>query len=132
MSVIKGMNHVALNCHGKEEMDAVLDFYCNTLGFTETSHCYVDGLGHMAMIDTGTGTIELWDNAEKERGDGVFGHLALTVDDADKAVAIFRKAGLPVDAEPADLTLDTDARMNIRVAFVRGKAGESIELFQER
>ena len=27
MSVIKGMNHVALNCHGKEEMDAVLDFY---------------------------------------------------------------------------------------------------------
>ena len=29
----------------------------------------------MAMIDTGTGTIELWDNAEKGRGDGVFADL---------------------------------------------------------
>ena len=124
MSVIKGMNHVALNCHGKEEMDAVLDFYCNTLGFTETSHCYFDGLGHMAMIDTGTGTIELWDNAEKERGDGVFGHLALTVDDADKAVAIFRKAGLPVDAEPADLTLDTEPRLTNPTAS-RGGCGNT-------
>lgn len=132
MSVIKGMNHVALNCHGKKEMDEVSDFYCNKLGFRKTAECYVDGLGNMAMIDTGTGTFELWDNADPRRGDGVIGHIALTVDDADKAVEIFREEGLPVDSEPADLTLDTDPKMNIRVAFVRGKAGESIEIFQER
>lgn len=132
MSVIKGMNHVALNCYGKQEMDEVADFYCHALGFTKTAECYVDGLGHMALIDTGTGTIELWDNAETKRGDGVVGHIALTVDDADKAVEIFRKEGLPVDSEPTDLTLDTEPKMNLRVAFVRGKAGESIEIFQER
>ena len=132
MQVIKGMNHVALNCHGKEEMDAVADFYCNMLGFSMTAQCTVDGLGAMALIATGTGTIELWDNAEKGRGDGVFGHLALTVEDADRAVEIFRRAGLPVDSEPADITLDTDPKKEIRVAFVRGKAGESIELFQEK
>lgn len=36
-----------------------------------------------------------------------------------------RSMQLPVDSEPADLSLDTDPKMNIRVAFVRGKAGES-------
>ena len=132
MSVIKGMNHVALNCHGKKEMDEVVDFYCNKLGFRKTAETYVDGLGNMAMIDTGTGAIELWDNADTKRGDGVIGHIALTVEDADKAVEIFRNEGLPVDSEPADLTLNTEPKMNIRVAFVRGRAGESIELFQER
>ena len=132
MGVFQGMNHVALNCHGKKEMDEVAEFYCNALGFTKTAECYVDGLGHMAMIDTGTGAIELWDNADPKRGDGVVGHIALTGEDADKAVEVFREAGLPVDSEPADLTLDTNPKMNIRVAFVRGKAGESIEIFQER
>lgn len=132
MSTITGMNHVALNCHGKKEMDEVIDFYCNVLGFRKTAGCYVDGLGNMAMIDTGTGTIELWDNAEQKRGDGVIGHLALTVKSADEAVELFRKEGLPIDSEPADLVLDTEPKMNIRVAFVRGKAGESIEIFQER
>lgn len=50
----------------------------------------------------------------------------------DEAVELFRKEGLPIDSEPADLLLDTEPKMNIRVAFVRGKAGESIEIFQER
>ncbi|MGI6056213.1 MAG: VOC family protein [Bilifractor sp.] len=132
MSTITGMNHVALNCNGKKEMDEVVNFYCNVLGFKKTAGCYVDGLGNMAMIDTGTGSIELWDNADPKRGDGVIGHLALTVENADEAVEIFRKEGLPVDSEPVDLVLDTEPKMNIRVAFVRGKAGESIEIFQER
>jgi catechol 2,3-dioxygenase-like lactoylglutathione lyase family enzyme len=132
LSTITGMNHVALNCNGKKEMDEVVNFYCNVLGFKKTAGCYVDGLGNMAMIDTGTGSIELWDNADPKRGDGVIGHLALTVENADEAVEIFRKEGLPVDSEPVDLVLDTEPKMNIRVAFVRGKAGESIEIFQER
>ncbi len=132
MSTITGMNHVALNCNGKKEMDEVVNFYCNVLGFRKTAGCYVEGLGNMAMIDTGTGSIELWDNADPKRGDGVIGHLALTVENADEAVEIFRKEGLPVDSEPVDLVLDTEPKMNIRVAFVRGKAGESIEIFQER
>ena len=62
---------------------------------------------------------------KKEYGDVPYSALA-------NQICAAGKAGLPVDAEPADLTLDTDPRMNIRVAFVRGKAGESIELFQER
>ena len=132
MSVVKGLNHVALNCHGKKEMDEVVAFYCDVLGFKKAASCLVNGLGNMAMIDTGTGCIEVWDNADPARKDGVIGHIALTVDDADAAVELFRKNGLPVDTEPMDLSLPTDPVLNVRVAFVRGKAGESIEIFQEK
>ena len=70
----------------------------------ETKPCNLPGKGENrgfvqqfrlpAMIDTGTGSIELWDNADPKRGDGVIGHLALTVENADEAVEIFRKEGL--------------------------------------
>lgn len=132
MSVVTGLNHVALNCHGKEEMDAVVAFYCDVLGFKKTAGCFVAGLGNMAMIDTGTGCIEVWDNADPARKDGVIGHIALTVEDTDAVVELFRKEGLPVDTEPVDLTLDTTPALHVRVAFVRGKAGEVIEIFQPK
>lgn len=48
-------------------MDAVIAFYCDVLGMN-ILRSWGDGVEAGAMLDTGNGVIELFANAEPERG----------------------------------------------------------------
>ena len=123
MSLIKGLHHAALRCCGKAEMDCVIEFYCNVLGMKRLRG---------AMLDTGSGVIELFANAEPGRRPGQVDHIALYTDKVDECVAACIAEGLPVVMQPADIVVPCEIPYPLRIAFVQGKAGEIIEFYHER
>ena len=64
MSLLKGLHHAALRCCGKAEMDDVITFYCDVLGMKRL-RSWGEGVEAGAMLDTGSGVIELFANAER-------------------------------------------------------------------
>lgn len=91
MNLIKGMHHAALRCCGKAEMDAVITFYCNVLGMKRLRSWGKDTEAG-AMLDTGSGVIELFANAEPGRKPGQVDHIALATDKVDDCMAAAAKA----------------------------------------
>lgn len=131
MSLINGLHHAALRCCGKAEMDSVIEFYCDVLGM---KHLRSWGEGDQAgsMLDTGNGVIELFANAEPGRRPGQVDHIALATDKVDECVDACIKEGLTVTMLPTDIVVPSEIPYALRIAFVRGKAGEIIEFFHEK
>lgn len=122
-----GFHHVSLKVR---DYDACVRFYEEGLGFPRVRD-WMMGDDPAVMLDMGDGGIvEIFGGGE-DLPDGRIGHFALKVDDCDAAYRTAMEAGATSDLEPRDVVI-CDGTYPIRIAFVRGIAGELIELFEER
>ncbi len=109
------------------DLDASLDFYCNTLGLVETRRKEIEAgrftLIFLAPPGDGIGSeLELtynWDREEYGEGRN-FGHLAYEVDNIYDLCQSLMDKGIIINRPPRDG----------RMAFVRSPDGISIELLQ--
>ena len=125
--MIKGIHHISMKCNTEEEINRVKEFYISVLGLKIIRECS-DGL----MIDTGSGYIEVFTNADGEHRLGAIRHFALLTDDVDSIADKVKAAGYEVFVEPVDKVIDSDPEYPIRMAFCFGPLGEQIEFFCER
>ena len=125
--MIKGIHHISMKCNTEEEINRVKEFYISVLGLKIIRE-WSDGL----MIDTGSGYIEVFTNADGEHRLGAIRHFALLTDDVDSIADKVKAAGYEVFVEPVDKVMDSDPEYPIRMAFCFGPLGEQIEFFCER
>ena len=110
------------------DLDASLDFYCNTLGLVEVRRVRNEQ-GRFTLVflaapgDAGRGEIELtWNWDDEDYGSARnFGHLAYAVDDIHATCRRLLDAGVTINRPPRDG----------RMAFVRSPDLVSIELLQK-
>lgn len=131
MSRIKGIHHAALKCRGVEEFQQTVAFYRDVLGLT-VKRTWGQGVEAGAMLDTGSGLLEIFANGTNAPGQGAVRHLALATDDVDGCVAAVKAAGMTVFVEPKEIVIPAETPYPARIAFFYGPVGEQIELFQER
>ena len=129
--LITATHHIALKCHGAEQFEKMVDFYCNVLGLELTRRWGTADLPG-AMIDTGNGTrLEINANAVDDPGQGALRHLALATPSVDACVEAVQKAGYEIFLGPKDIVIASEPPLPARIAFCRGPVGEEIEFFQE-
>jgi lactoylglutathione lyase len=108
------------------DLDASLDFYCNTLGLVEIGrHRNEPGrftLVFLAAPGDESAQVELTYNWDPERlsGGRNFGHLAYAVDDIYATCERIQARGVTINRPPRDG----------RMAFIRSPDNISIELLQ--
>ena len=124
-----GFHHLSMKV---KNLDKSIKFYTEGLGFVER-FSWGDVPKRTVLLDTGDGNY-----FEISQGDpdqvieqGIFGHIALRVDDCKSALEDARKAGAEVTVETRDVTLSSEPSIPIRIAFFKGPDGELIELFQD-
>ena len=66
MSLISGIHHVAFKCRNEEEYKKTIYFYKDVLGLT-VARSWETG----TMLDTGEGLIEIFNNGEDPKEQGV-------------------------------------------------------------
>ena len=125
--MIKGIHHISMKCGSAEEFSKVREFYISLLGLTVCRE-WPDGI----MLDTGSGYIEIFTNAQGEHRLGAIRHVALLTDDVDEIIEKVRAAGYDVFIEPDDIVIPSDPECHARMAFCYGPLGEEIEFFQEQ
>ncbi|MEU7751288.1 VOC family protein [Micromonospora sp. NPDC049101] len=137
--------HVAISC---PDVDESLRFYREGLGFsrtyewtrtfTETGQVVYCGRG--VYIELGGHTyVELFPGGRRDvdSSAGPLQHIALIVPSVDEAYRNCLGAGgaaFPFDqwsGEPTTVTINGSPEMLVRVAFVKGPAGELIELYEQ-
>jgi glyoxylase I family protein len=123
-----GFHHVALKVHNFE---AVVKFYQDVLGFKEKIS-WGQGDSRGILLDTGDGNyVEVFAGGKPGPiPDGVIFHYAIRTTNLDAAVARARAAGAEVTMEPRNLDIPSNPVTPVRIAFIKGAAGESIEFFQ--
>ncbi|MES0326495.1 MAG: VOC family protein [Candidatus Bathyarchaeia archaeon] len=124
-----GFHHVSMRVR---DLDKSITFYTEGLGFIEQFSWGQDPK-RTILLDTGDGNYFEISQGDPDRvnEDGVFGHIALRVDDCKAALENARKAGAEVTVETRDVTLSSEPPIPIRIAFFKGPDGELIELFQD-
>ena len=127
MSLIKGIHHVSMKCSSTEEYEKTIDFYRNVLGIP-----VVRTWSAGTMLDTGNGIVEVFNDGDGAKEQGVIRHFAFATDDVEACVAAVKKAGYEVFIEPKDIEIASVPAFPARIAFCRGPLGEEIELFQEK
>ena len=76
--------------------------------------------------------IELFEKPELTAGEAALLHLAFSVQNVDEAYATALRAGAVSLRAPEELPLDAKPfRITLRVAFVRGPAGEELEFCKQ-
>ncbi|MDR3707611.1 MAG: VOC family protein [Capsulimonadaceae bacterium] len=124
-----GFHHVAIRAF---DFDRTLAFYIGAFGF-QRRFGWGEAGNRAAMLDTGDGNyIEVFEG--RKEGDAVpeggILHYALRVSDVD---GLYRRAldlGATSVVEPKDVAIPGDHVVDVRIAFVKGLAGEVIELFR--
>lgn len=127
MSLISGIHHVAFKCRNEEEYKETIHFYKDVLGLT-----VVRSWETGTMLDTGEGLIEIFNNGEDPKEQGVIRHFALETEDVESCVRVVREAGYEVFIEPKDIVIASEPPFPARIAFCRGPLQEEIEFFQEK
>ena len=130
MGNIYGIHHAALKCCGAAEFEETVRFYRDVLGLT-VKRTWGQGTDAGAMLDTGSGLMEIFANGEKRLPQGAVRHIAFAVSDVDSLVAAIRAAGYEIQVEPKDIVIASEPEFPARIAFCIGPVGEQIELFQE-
>ena len=126
MSLVKAIHHVKLKCT-KDTFEAVFHFYAEVLGIqvlAKHEDC--------AILDTGSGIFEIFNDAEQLHGTGDFAHVAFFVESVDEAVETVEKAGYKIKEYPVNVMFDRGVPTPARLAFCYGPIGEEIEFFQWR
>ncbi|OXM84818.1 VOC family protein [Paenibacillus rigui] len=123
-----GFHHVALRAYNFE---ATVQFYKEGLGFTEANH-WGEGDKRVVLLDSGDGNyLEVFAGGTDEQPPaGSYFHVAFRSEDVDAAVQAAVAAGAVVTVEPKDVILGVNPPTPVRIAFVKGLNGESIEFFQ--
>ena len=86
----------------------------------------------VAVLDTGTGLLEIFSNAPDVLSEGALRHIAFAVDDVDVCVEAVRSAGYKITMEPRDIVIASNPPYPARIAFCDGPVGESVEFFMEK
>jgi glyoxylase I family protein len=147
----RGFDHFAIRAY---DIDATLAFYTSGLGFTRVHEWTAPGVvNRCVFLDAGDGRLlELFDGAStvpgaapaplvdlpvptvEERGErAAIVHVALRSDDVDGAYRRALDHGATSALAPLDLEqhgLDGYPDGTIRIGFVRGLDGETIEFIQ--
>ncbi len=121
-----GFHHVALRA---VDFEATVAFY-KALGFTE-KNTWGEGDSRVILLDAGDGNyMEVFAGGTEQLPDGAFFHVAFRTDDVDAAVETAKAAGAQVTVEPKDVVLGKNPPTPVRIAFVKGLNGESLEFFK--
>ena len=126
MSFVKGIHHVCLKCSSEKEYEEVIRFYRDVLGLP-VARTWAEGI----MFETGSGLIEIFNNAESPLPQGTIRHFALATDDVEACVKAVSDAGYVVFIEPKDIEIPSNPVFPVRIAFCKGPLGEEIEFFQD-
>lgn len=118
---VSALHHCSMKCGSAEEFERVRHFYCDVLGLS-VAHEWPQGI----MLDTGSGMLEVFTNAEGIRALGAIRHLAFEVDDAATFAEAVRKAGYEVFLGPKEI----DTPYHAVISFCFGPLGEQVEFFQ--
>ena len=127
MNLISGIHHVAFKCRNEEEYKETIHFYKDVLGLT-VARSWETG----TMLDTGEGLIEIFNNGEDPKEQGIIRHFALATEDVASCVQAVKEAGYEVFIEPKDIVIASEPPFPARIAFCRGPLQEEIEFFQEK
>lgn len=128
--IIRGMGitHTAI---AASDFEKSMKFY-TALGMRLYTQWGAEG-SRIALLDTGDGTrIELFEKPGLTAGESALLHLAFSVQNVDEAYATALRAGAGRVRAPEDLPLDGKPfRITLRVAFVKGPAGEELEFCKQ-
>ena len=126
---LKGLHHISITV---KDFDATVELYTKGFGFTPAVGWGNAGERRAVMLAMGDGTfLEIFSGAEEgQQPAGLFAHIALASDDCDADFQRAVDAGASVQMEPKSLDLPSDPPIPVRIAFVKGLDGESIEFFQ--
>lgn len=127
MALIHGIHHIALKCMGIEQYEKTIRFYHETLGMP-IKRSWATG----TMLATGSGLMEVFNDAPDTLPQGTIRHFALAVSDVDGCVEAVRGAGVPITMEPKDIVIPSEIPFPARIAFCIGPVGEEIEFFCEK
>lgn len=128
---ITGIHHVALKAVGKEEYEKTVSFYCEILNLPIVREWGKAG-ARGAMLDTGAGLLEIFENGADRPAQGPLRHIAFAVEDVDACTEAVRQNGYSVTAEPNNIVIESSPPYPARIAFCIGPLGEEIEFFQLR
>ena len=126
--LITATHHIALKCHGAEQFEKMVDFYCNVLGLELTRRWGTADVPG-AMIDTGNGTrLEINANAVDDPGQGALRHLALATPAAGPHCVLPRPGGRGDRVFPGAVNTESSAarrggRHNFRPGACLSAAG---------
>jgi glyoxylase I family protein len=124
--LLSGFHHVAIKA---SNFDASVRFY-TALGMKEKIS-WGEGEKRAIMLDAGAGDyIEIFAGGNADQPQAGWFHIALRTDDVDAITAVALKAGATIFVEPKDVTLQSKPPTPVRLAFVKGPDGETIEFFQ--
>jgi glyoxylase I family protein len=127
---VNGFHHIAMRT---PNFDAAVTFYKAALGCEEVL-AWGEGDQRAIMLDTGRGNcLELFAGGAAEAPpEGALLHFALTTDNCEAALnqAVAAGAEVTVPLQEVDIPSSPTAT-RVRIAFVRGPAGETIEFFQK-
>ena len=104
-----------------EDIEKSLDFYVGKLGMALMERFPQEEGGECVFIDAGGVILELM---SPKHGEGHLHHIAVSVDDTDKAVAYFKDKGVPVTME------HTVVEENIHLADIRDPDNMRVRLFR--
>jgi len=119
--MIKGLAHIGIMV---KDMDVSVDFY-KRLGFTldNVENIHVK----LAFLSAGSCLIELIEVKDLERGAGIVDHVAMVVEDIDKAIEAAVANGIEIDAGTVS---SVGILGGIRNVFFVGPDGERLEFFE--
>lgn len=123
-----GIHHIALKA---KDFDKSVAFYTG-MGFKITA-AWGEGDKRICMLDIGDGCLIEMFAGGTDVSEGPIIHLAFHVKCADQAYEAGIKAGGVSSKPPYDFTIPSKpAPMDVRLAFIIGPDGETIEFFQKR
>ena len=123
-----GIHHLALNV---SDIEVSIDFYQTALGM-QLSRRWGES-PKAAMLDMGDGAmLELFERPDGSGVEGSYLHFALRSDNVDQAYRHAIENGATESVAPKDVDIPASPTFPVRIAFVKGPDGESVELFQER
>lgn len=129
--LVKGIEHISLSCTDEDQLQTVLEFY-QSLGFTIVRQWDKGGIWPAFLLEAGGIGIEVFMDADEDLPQGAIRHFALATDDVDDCVEHCRNRGLKITTEPKDVTLNSEPPVDLRLAFVEGPVGETIEFLTHK
>jgi glyoxylase I family protein len=126
-----GFHHVAIRAW---DFDKSVKFYAEGLGF-HPKIAWGDAPSRAIMLDTGDGNyLEIFEGntTEGSKPEGAIIHFALRVHSCDDAVtrALAVGAELTMASKNVDIPTRPTGPTPVRIAFVKGPDGETIEFFE--
>lgn len=125
MKPICGVHHLSLKA-APGDYPSTVAFYRNVLGLS-----VLRVQTGATFLSCGNVGLEILDSGDGGERSGALDHLAFYTPDVDGMIAHVRQAGCEITMEPTDHVFSGETPYAVHIAFFRGPAGESVELFCE-